>query len=162
MILMQHNQTQTPVTLQLKFSPFPHLCLKKLVLPAFQYTPATQAHLACSHHPNVCTLSHKCNASSTFMYLGTVYSCIGVQRHTDLGTIYSCIGVQCGGCVKSIANDQSHRITPSWVSFSDDEQLVGDSAKNIFHSNLKNTVFDAKCLNGCKMDDLKLTRDMKH
>ncbi|KAJ8582034.1 hypothetical protein M405DRAFT_868166 [Rhizopogon salebrosus TDB-379] len=69
---MQHNQTQTPVTLQLKFSPFLHLCLKKLVLPAFQYTPATQTRLACSYHPNICTLSHKHNASSTFMYLGTM------------------------------------------------------------------------------------------
>ncbi|KAJ8594600.1 heat shock protein 70 [Rhizopogon salebrosus TDB-379] len=80
----------------------------------------------------------------------------------DLGTIYSCVGVQCAGRVEIIANDQGHRITPSWVSFSDDERLVGDSAQNAFHSNPKNTVFDAKCLIGRKIDDLELKRDMKH
>jgi hypothetical protein len=36
----------------LQFSPFPHPRLKKLVLPAFQYIPATQTCLACTHHPN--------------------------------------------------------------------------------------------------------------
>ena len=81
--------------------------------------------------------------------------------------------------VEIIANDQGHRITPSWVSFTDDERLydtihstpaknthirfsVGDSAKNAFHSNPENTVFDAKRLIGRKMDDQDITRDMKH
>ncbi len=81
---------------------------------------------------------------------------------TDLGTTYSCVGVQKGGRVEIIANDQGHRITPSWVSFSDDERLVGDSAKNAFHSNPRNTVFDAKRLIGRKMDDGDIQRDMKH
>ena len=39
---------------------------------------------------------------------------------------------------------------------------VGDSAKNAFHSNPENTVFDAKRLIGRKMDDQDITRDMKH
>ncbi|KAJ6619031.1 heat shock protein 70 family [Mycena sp. CBHHK59/15] len=80
----------------------------------------------------------------------------------DLGTTYSCVGVQRGGRVEIIANDQGHRITPSWVSFSDDERLVGDSAKNAFHSNPQNTVFDAKRLIGRKMDDKDMKRDLKH
>jgi heat shock protein 5 len=39
---------------------------------------------------------------------------------------------------------------------------VGDSAKNTFHSNLTNTVFNAKHLIGRKMDNLELKHDMRH
>lgn len=39
---------------------------------------------------------------------------------------------------------------------------VGDAAKNAFHINPQNTVFDAKRLIGRKMDDTELKRDMKH
>ena len=39
---------------------------------------------------------------------------------------------------------------------------IGDSAKNAFHSNPENTVFDAKRLIGRKADDPEVKRDMKH
>ncbi|KAK7457040.1 ATPase with role in protein import into the ER [Stygiomarasmius scandens] len=80
----------------------------------------------------------------------------------DLGTTYSCVGVSKGGRIEIIANDQGNRITPSWVSFSDDERLIGDSAKNVYHSNPKNTVFDAKRLIGRTMDDQNVMKDLKH
>ncbi|KAN0120439.1 Heat shock protein 70 family [Russula decolorans] len=80
----------------------------------------------------------------------------------DLGTTYSCVAVQRGGRVEIIANDQGHRITPSWVAFTDEERLIGDSAKNAFHSNPTNTVFDAKRLIGRKIEEPELQRDIKH
>jgi molecular chaperone DnaK (HSP70) len=42
------------------------------------------------------------------------------------------------------------------------ESRIGDSAKNAFHSNPTNTVFDAKRLIGRKMEEPELQRDMKH
>jgi len=39
---------------------------------------------------------------------------------------------------------------------------VGDAAKNAFHTNPQNTVFDAKRLIGRKMDDPDIERDVKH
>ncbi|KAF8338590.1 heat shock protein 70 family [Amanita rubescens] len=87
---------------------------------------------------------------------------VGIVIGIDLGTTYSCVGVQRHGQVEIIANDQGNRITPSWVGFTDEERLVGDSAKNAFHSNPENTVFDAKRLIGRRMDDDDIKKDMKH
>ncbi|CAE6421930.1 unnamed protein product [Rhizoctonia solani] len=80
----------------------------------------------------------------------------------DLGTTYSCVGVHRGGRVEIIANDQGNRITPSWVQFGDDERLIGDAAKVVFHTSPSQTVFDAKPLIGCKYDEPEVKRDMKH
>ena len=110
------------------------------------------------------------------------YSCVGSVLCSFSFSLQShvlTISVQHEGVVEIIANDQGHRITPSWISFTDDERLydtfiqwlpirdsfsfsVGDSAKNAFHSNPENTVFDAKRLIGRKMDDQDIARDMKH
>ncbi|KAG2015877.1 heat shock protein [Coprinopsis cinerea AmutBmut pab1-1] len=80
----------------------------------------------------------------------------------DLGTTYSCVGVYKGGRVEIIANDQGNRITPSWVSFSGDERLIGESAKNAFHSNPRNTVFDVKRLMGRKFSEPEVQKEMGH
>ncbi|KAJ3023853.1 ATPase with role in protein import into the ER [Thoreauomyces humboldtii] len=80
----------------------------------------------------------------------------------DLGTTYSCVGIFKNGRVEIIANDQGHRITPSYVAFTDEERLVGDAAKNQAPNNPYNTIFDAKRLVGRHYADKEVKQDMKH
>ncbi len=74
----------------------------------------------------------------------------------DLGTTYSCVATWKNNSVEIIPNDMGERTTPSYVSFSDTERLVGTAAKNQAARNAENTVFDAKRLIGRKLSSLRV------
>jgi molecular chaperone DnaK len=80
----------------------------------------------------------------------------------DLGTTNSCVAVLENGAVKVIENSEGARTTPSIIAFSsDDEVLVGQSAKRQAVTNPKNTLFAIKRLIGRKFKEDAVQKDIK-
>ncbi|MBI5614869.1 MAG: molecular chaperone DnaK [Gammaproteobacteria bacterium] len=79
----------------------------------------------------------------------------------DLGTTNSCVAVlESGGKPRVIENSEGARTTPSIVAFSsDDEVLVGQSAKRQAVTNPQNTLFAVKRLIGRRFKDDVVQRD---
>lgn len=80
----------------------------------------------------------------------------------DLGTTYSCVGWWKDNRCDIIANDQGNRTTPSYVSFTDTERLIGDGAKSQSSMNPENTIFEVKRLIGRNFEDSSVQGDMKN
>jgi molecular chaperone DnaK len=67
-----------------------------------------------------------------------------------------------GAQPRVIENAEGARTTPSIVAFTDDERLVGQSAKRQAVTNPENTIFGAKRLVGRRFDDADLAKDKKN
>ena len=80
----------------------------------------------------------------------------------DLGTTNSCVAVLEGGKTKIIENAEGARTTPSIIAYTDEEILVGATAKRQSVTNPKNTLFAVKRLIGRKFDDEAIQKDIKN
>ncbi len=86
--------------------------------------------------------------------------CVGIG--IDLGTTTSCVAVWIGDRVEVIPDHQTgSRIIPSYVSFTNEEKLVGDASKNVSTMYPKSTLYDIKRLIGRKYDDTHVQADKK-
>jgi len=78
----------------------------------------------------------------------------------DLGTTNSCVAVIENGIPKIIENSEGARTTPSIIAYTDDEILVGASAKRQAVTNPKNTIYAAKRLIGRKFKEQAVQKDI--
>lgn len=78
----------------------------------------------------------------------------------DLGTTNSCVAVLENGVAKVIENSEGARTTPSIIGYTDEEILVGASAKRQAVTNPKNTLYAVKRLIGRKFDEQAVQKDI--
>ncbi len=78
----------------------------------------------------------------------------------DLGTTNSCVAVLDGREARVIENSEGDRTTPSIIAYTDDEILVGQSAKRQAVTNPANTLFAVKRLIGRRYKDNVVQRDI--
>ncbi|MBU6951987.1 MULTISPECIES: molecular chaperone DnaK [unclassified Hahella] len=79
----------------------------------------------------------------------------------DLGTTNSCVAILEGDKPRVIENSEGGRTTPSIVAYTDDETLVGQSAKRQAVTNPTNTLFAIKRLIGRRFEDDVVQKDIK-
>lgn len=80
---------------------------------------------------------------------GTTYSCVANYEGTNVEISASCRVLLTRlfsntDEFHAVANEQGSFTTPSFVSFTDEERLIGEAAKNQAAMNPVNTIFDIK------------------
>ena len=77
----------------------------------------------------------------------------------DLGTTNSCVAIVEGGEPCVIFNEEGSRTTPSVVAFTENDVLVGSSARRQAVVNPEKTVYSAKRFIGSKLSEVKAAAD---
>ena len=78
----------------------------------------------------------------------------------DLGTTNSCVAIMDGKNPKVIENSEGGRTTPSIVAFTENEKLIGQSAKRQGVTNPENTLYAVKRLIGRNFNDEVVKKDV--
>ena len=78
----------------------------------------------------------------------------------DLGTTFSCIGVYRNSAVEIIPNEKGDRITPSIVSFIDDDIYPGELSEYKNLKDPKNKIYAVKRIIGRNFDDKEVQNDI--
>lgn len=73
----------------------------------------------------------------------------------DLGTTNSCVSVYTGSSAEVCPNEQGNQTTPSCISLTDEERLVGDPARRQIVANPDNTFYEWKRIIGSTYDEIK-------
>ena len=79
----------------------------------------------------------------------------------DLGTTFSCMAILRNNKVEIIPNEIGENITPSIVSFSNNQILVGEQAISQLIMNPKKTIYSIKRLMGKNYDDPQVKNDIE-
>ena len=78
----------------------------------------------------------------------------------DLGTTNSCVGIWKNGKVEIIPNELGERLTPSYISFTNDKRQIGKFAKKNITKNPKNTIYNVKRFIGRQYNDPEIKEDL--
>lgn len=79
----------------------------------------------------------------------------------DLGTTNSCVAIMDGDKPRVIENSEGDRTTPSIIAFTEDEVLVGQTAKRQAVTNPENTLYAIKRLIGRRFQEDAVQKDIK-
>ena len=80
----------------------------------------------------------------------------------DLGTTYSCVGTFKIDKFEIIPNECGNRIIPSIVCIKENEELIGDGAKNIMYKDYKSLMKNSKRLIGRLYNETNIKNDIKY
>ena len=80
----------------------------------------------------------------------------------DFGTSNCCIAAFINGKVEIIPNDFGEKLTPSYITFTENDILIGNSSKNQMTRYPSTTIFNIKKLIGRKFNDIEVQENIKY